>query len=462
MSSVKQRNKLSKSDSSRPTRARYWVLGWLCVAAAVAYMSRNAISAAESTIREDLQLSVTQMGWVLSAFFWGYALAQIPAGWLGQRWGTRRALSFYAVVWSLAAALTGLTWGLTSLLIARLLFGVAQAGIFPCAATTIRNWLPTSRRALASGALGSFMNIGGAIGTALTGLLVSGIVLTLDESTGSRLALLPAMSWRLALALFAIPGLVWAVGFYYWFRDTPDQHAGVNAAEMELLEKDADEPKGAGTSATPWLTILNHPDMWLICTQQFFRAAAAVIFATWFPTYLQESRGVPTSLAALLTTIPILSFVIGALLGGVIVDWLYQTTRDRRVSRQGVAVVAMFGCSLFVLIAYFVEATLPAVLLVSVGSLFAALGGSCGYTITIDKAGDHVGPVFGAMNMSGNLGAALCPTVIAYVAQNTGTAKSGDINWDSVLLVFMSLTMAAGIAWMMVNPNGTFFHNPDA
>lgn len=443
-------------SAARPTRIRYWVLGWLCVAATVAYMSRYAISAAETTIREDLTLSVTQMGWVLSAFFWGYALAQIPAGWLGQRWGTRRALTLYAIVWSLAAALTGLAWGFVSLLAARLVFGVAQAGIFPCAANTIRHWLPTSRRAVASGALGSFMNIGGAAGTALTGLMLSGAMWTFQDNV----LVLPPISWRVALALFALPGIVWAIAFYAWFRDTPREHSGTNAAELAVIEHDEEERASATTSATPWRTILNHPDMWLICTQQFFRAAAAVIFATWFPTYLQESRGVSTSAAGLLTTIPLLSFVVGGVAGGLIVDWLYHKTRSRRISRQGTAVVAMLGCSVFLLIAYFVEATMPAVLLIATGSLFAAFSGSCGYTITIDKAGDYVGPVFGAMNMSGNLGAAICPAVIAYVAENTAGSRPGEANWDSVLLVFLCLTLAAGIAWMLVNPNGTFFDDP--
>ncbi len=445
-------------QSTRPTHAHYWVLGWLCLAATIAYVSRNSISAAESTIRSELQLSVQQMGWVLSAFFWCYALAQIPTGWIGQRWGTRRALALYAIVWSLATAITGLSTGLVSLLLARLLFGVAQAGIFPCSANTIARWIPTSRRAVAGGALGSFMSIGGAAGAALTGVLISVVVWPSKDDGGAALVLLPALSWRWIFALFALPGLAWAVGFYWWFRDEPDQHPGVNSLELKQIRAEQPPPRKPGP--TPWLTILNSVDMWLVCGQQFFRAAAYVIFATWFPTYLQEARGVSTSMSGLLTSLPLFSYVVGGLLGGLIVDWLWQRTRDRRISRQAVAVVAMLVGGLFLIAAYFVEATLPSVTLIAVGSLSAALAGSCGYTVTIDKSGEFVGPIFGAMNMAGNFGAALCPIVIAYVANQGAGASSGD--WDSVMLVFAAIMLASAICWMLINPNGTFLDSRES
>lgn len=433
-------------------------MGWLCVAATIAYISRNSISAAESTIRGELQLTVQQMGWVLSAFFWGYALAQIPTGWLGQRWGTRRALTLYAVVWSLAAAAMALTGGLVSLLLARLLFGIAQAGIFPCCANTIARWVPTSRRAVASGALTSFMSIGGALGAALTGILISGITWPAQASDVPPEVWLPPISWRIVFALFALPGLAWALGFYLWFRDDPQQHSEVNSAELKLIHSDL--PPTGPASATPWLAILSNRDMWLVCGQQFFRAAGYVIFATWFPTYLQEARGVSTSMSGVLTGVPLISFVVGGVLGGLIVDSLWQRTRSRRVSRQAVGVASMLGCALFLAAAWFVQGAVPAVALIAVASLFASLAGACGYVVTIEKSGQYVGPVFGAMNMSGNFGAALCPIVIAFVANRGSFAEIESPDWDSVLVVFIVITLAAAVCWMLLNPNGTFFETP--
>src|SRR5205823_5884598 len=132
--------------------------------------------------------------------------------------------------------------------------GAAQAGIFPCAAHTITRRLPATQRAMASGLLASAMSAGGALGASLTGLLLADV------------------SWRQLYALYALPGLVWAVGFYVWFRDHPAATAG---RPPEL------------PAPTPWRMILTSPAMGWVCGQQFFRAAGYNFYASWFATYLQ-------------------------------------------------------------------------------------------------------------------------------------------------------------------------------
>ena len=121
----------SAAANSRPTRARFLVLAWLCAAAALAYLSRNTISVAESTVRRDLGLTKQQSGWLMSGFFFSYALLSIPAAQIGQRTGSRRALPLFATVWSVATAATALVGGLGGFLAARIVQGIAQAGLFP-------------------------------------------------------------------------------------------------------------------------------------------------------------------------------------------------------------------------------------------------------------------------------------------------------------------------------------------
>src|SRR5262245_55959226 len=116
---------------ARPTQVRFVALAWLCAAAAIAYIHRQCISVPAREIQYDLQIDPQQMGWVMSAFFITYAAFQIPSGWLGDRWGTRLALSLFALVWSAATAFMGLAWSFASLMTARQLGGMAQAGSFP-------------------------------------------------------------------------------------------------------------------------------------------------------------------------------------------------------------------------------------------------------------------------------------------------------------------------------------------
>ena len=423
-------------NSTTPTSARWIVVAALCLAATIAYVGRTCLALVQSPIREELHIELIPMGWVMGMFFWSYAFAQIPAGLLGHTWGNRKALALYAAAWSLACAAMGLATGFWTLILAQLVFGIAQAGLFPCAGAVISRWVATSRRAVSSGLLGGFQSVGGALGSAMTGALVSGFVFYYAFFV---------IHWRWVYALYALPGLLWAGWFLYWFRDRPADHRDVNAAELELLPKTKPTPQSTPKHDPSWLTVAVRFDMWMIYGQQFCRAAGYIFFATWFPEFLQETRGVSLEEAGRLTALPLLAVVAGAPTGGVIVDYLWNRTHSRRLSRQVVAIVAMLSCASCIASAYFIEDPTLAVLAISAGSFCAALGGPCGYTVTIDKSGSCVAPILGATNMFGNIGAAICPVVVAWIAESTG-------QWNLVLIFFALVYVGAAIFWMLLNP----------
>lgn len=242
---------------------RYRMLAWLCVAAVIAYICRNCIAAAESTIRREMGMSEQRMGLVMSAFMLTYSLGQIPSGLLADRWGSRRLLPMLSVIWSLATGAMGLAVGWVGLAAARLAGGAAQAGLFPASTNTLSKWMARDERALASGALGGAMSIGAAISTAVTG------------------AALRYLDWRWVFVLFTGLGLIWARAFYAWFRDLPQQHAGVNDAELAVICAGRDvqqADRSVARVSTPWLALFSSPAMWWICGQQFFRAASNMFF----------------------------------------------------------------------------------------------------------------------------------------------------------------------------------------
>jgi len=431
--------------SARPTSTRYQVVALLCAAAIIAYLSRNCLSVAQGKISEELSIPLVPMGWVMGTFFWSYALGQIPAGWLGHVWGSRGALAVYAAVWSLACGAMGLASGFWMLVAVQFVFGLGQAGLFPCAAAVISHWLPASRRAMSSGLLAGSQSLGGALGSALTGGLLAGVLFGLQ---------IPAWTWRGVYALYALPGLLWAVLFLIWFRDRPTEHRRVNQAELAIIAAAvAQRPSDADRTGTPWSAVVSSLDMWLIFGQQFFRAAGYIFFATWFPKFLQETRGVSLEAAGALTALPLLAVVAGSPSGGLVVDYLWNRTGSRRLSRQVVAVGAMLVSAACIAAAYFIADAVPAVLVISAGSFAAGFGGSCGYTVTIEKAGRHVAPIFGAMNMCGNIGAAICPVVVAWIAERTG-------QWNLVLLFFVAVYLGAAGCWSLLNPEGAVDEQP--
>jgi ACS family glucarate transporter-like MFS transporter len=425
------------------------VLAWLCAAAALAYVSRNAIGVAESTVRSDLGLTKDQSGWLMSAFFISYAACQIPGAWVGQRFGARRALPAFAVAWSFATAVMAMG-GFFILIVSRVAKGLAQAGLFPVCTGVVASWFPGTGRAFATGALASFMSVGGAAGAALTGWLVVEI------------------GWRWMFALYSLPGLIWAVWFWKWFRNAPSDHRSVNAAEREIIEgsppttgvNEPFSPTTAGpksksngrsfASPTPWLQLLTSPAMWCIGGQQFFRAAGYMFFTSWFATYLQESRGVTIGTSGVLTMLPLLSVVAGSLAGGAVSDAVLRRSGSLRLARQALAGCSLVLCAALTLSAYFFADALTAVLIISAGSFFAAIAGPCGYTITIDMGGEHVPTVNSVMNMCGNLGAMLFPLAVPWLLRETGS-------WNAVLLCFGALYIAGAICWWCLRAQGNVF-----
>lgn len=443
------------------TQVRFQLSAWLAVAAAVAYLCRNSISVAEKTIRADLDLSEDTMGFILGpAFFWTYALAQIPGGWSGQRFGSRRMLPVLSIAFSAATALMAFAQGASSLLAGRILGGIAQAGLFPCSALSISRWHPQVERALASGILGAAMSVGAAVGAALTG------------------ELLEFLNWRLIFCLYAVPGLVWAVLFYGWFRETPREHPGVNQAEEDWIAGDDAESEGASSTETglldedagssddspeeasisdephpvPWRTLIKSVELWQICGQQFFRAAGAAFFGSWFPTYLQEVHGVTTSRSGWLLTIPLIAMVAASLTGGVVSDAIFRKTKNLTLARS-----ALSGCCLTICTALFFTAVIAssgtaAALLMGAGVFFGSMAGPCAYASTMDVSGRNVAPVFSTMNMIGNFGAGLLPFITPTYRQWAASTPwfldlVGGNSWSILPILFGSMYFLAAMCW---------------
>lgn len=422
----------------------------LAAIAALAYLCRNSVAVVEKQIRADTGLSEQAMGFLMGpAFFWSYALAQIPGGWAGQRWGSRWCLTWFAALSSLATIVFGLGTSYAALLAGRVAGGVAQAGLFPCATLSLARWFPRGERATASGALGAAMSVGGLLGAVVTA------------------ALLEDWGWRLLFVAYALPGLLWAAWFARWFRETPEEHPAVSDEERrEIVEgrgpsggepRDSAKPRDAGhhEARLSWWELLAHRSLWLICGQQFFRAAGYAFFASWFATYLQETRGVSTAKSGWLLAIPLLTSAASALLGGRLSDWVLGRTGSLGTARCGLAAGSLLICACLVGSAVIVRDATSATLLIAAGAFFAGFAGPCAYAVTIDVGGRNVAPVFGAMNMVGNFGAGALPYVVPWFRKAVESQPmllrwSGGQSWNSVLPLFAAMYGLAALCWVLL------------
>jgi sugar phosphate permease len=396
------------------------VLLLVCLAAVIAYVQRTALSVPTRDIQADLQTDERGMGLIMGCWYWAYALLQIPAGWLTDRLGSKRALVLFVTVWSALTGLAGLATGFPQLLILWSLMGFAQTGLVPGAAKAIGGWFPPTGRAFASGMVASSMALGGAVAPVIAAWLLT------------------SFEWRMVLGLYVLPGLAWAFAFAMIVpgRQGPAPPADPLRDTFARL-----------AASTP---------MRLLCAQQFFRGAAMALFFTWFPRFLQESFGVSQLESGQLAMWPGLAAMVGGVFGGIVSDLILHWTGSRRLSRQGIAVAGMFACAIFALTAYSMTDVRATILFISAAAFCGTFGGVSGYSVCIDFGGRRVGMVISVMNMCGNIGAGLFPLVVGHLVVATG-------RWDLVLPLFAAIFAIDGVCWAFLNPKRSLFeedHGP--
>jgi MFS family permease len=373
-------------------------------------------------------MSLEQMAQVMSAWYAGYAVMQLPSGWFADRWGSKRVLVALAIGWSIWTGLVPLALDHPTLLVIWFSMGAAQAGIFPCAAKAIGHWFGDEGRASASGLLASSQALGAAIAPALTVWLMVPM----------------RIPWQEIFVGYAVVGILWA-GLYA---------AVIPALPATALRAGAHEEAPAWTRRD-WLVLATDMPMLLLCAQQFFRAAGMVFFYTWFPTFLRQTREMALTEAGYMTSLVALGAMCGGIVGGFTSDAILRRTGNRRLSRQGLAVVGLTGCCILVLVALEVPDKQVAVVLFALAAFSATFGGFSGYTVTIDYGGRRVGTVFSIMNMSGNIGAALSPLVVGMLRERTGS-------WYPPMYFFISIMALDAVIWSLLNPKGTLFKDDDA
>ena len=400
---------------------KYYVLFMLCLAAIIAYVQRLAFSVCEEQIRLDLDLDKPQIGQIIAAWQLGYALMQLPSGWLADRIGSRPSLALFIVAWS--GMLGAATWCTTynSLIAVWGLMGMAQAGVFPCSTKLIGERFGATFRATASGFLASSMALGIALAPLLTTQLLSA-----------------GLPWQTIFGWYVVPGWIWASVFLF----STSSKNSIAPDQILVSENEVALP------GVRWLDFLSSVPMWLLCGQQFFRAAAMMFFQSWFPKFLRETRGVDLAGSGKLAFVVGVGALLGGMSGGIFSDWLLKRTGNRRLARQGIAITGMLSCGILVGLSYFISDTNLAIGCISIGAFLATFGGVSGYTMAIEFGGRHVATTFSLMNMCGNIGAALFPLTVGYIAESS-------FGWSGVLFLSAFIFVIDAVCWALLNPTHT-------
>jgi MFS transporter, ACS family, glucarate transporter len=424
--------------STAPTRVRWRILTLLFAISVITYIDRVNISVTARQMMPALGLTELQMGHIFSAFVLGYALFQLPGGWLGDRWGARRVLMLAVLWWSAFTALTAMapTWILTSwmgiggsLLAVRFLVGVGEAAALPNFNRAVANWLPVRERGLGIG-----VAIGGiGIGSALTPPVTAWIMVN--------------FGWQAAFYVAALLGALVAAAWFVYATDRPRDHSSVNEAEMVLIA--GDEPIAPATDlqaralVVPWSALVRTPTVWWLVISYSCLGYVAYIYMSWFYLYLVNVRGFGILRGALFASGPFIAITLFCPLGGWVTDRLverYGLNMGRRI--PAASGMALAGLSIF--LGSLVEAPYVAIALLSIGAgwLYFTIGAFWSSAVDLSKA--HAGTLSGIMNTGANIGGTLSPTLTPWLAHHIG--------WAAALAVASGAALLGGMLWMWIRP----------
>ena len=423
-------------SEQRPSNVRWFLVFWLFILSAVSFLDRVNISVAASAIASEYRLSDMQLGWVFSAFLWGYAIFQTFGGWLADKLGPRRVLTAGVVWWGMFTALTAavspaLTGAVFFFVTVRFLLGAGEAIIYPASNQFVSRWIPTEERGFANGLI--FAGVGAGAGSA------PAIVTYIMVHYG----------WRWSFWLSALLGLLVGVVWYLTARDKPEEHPRVSPGELQHIESGTTTSARGDNSkinALPWSVILKSKEVWLVTLSYFCFGYVAWIFFSWFHRYLFKVRGLDLKSSAFYSTLPPLAMVACSLLGGVINDRLTKAY-GKRVGRCGIAAFALILTAvLLVLGSQAVSAELASMVLAGgAGALY--LSQSSYWSVTADIAGGRAGSTSGFMNMGAQLGGGVTAILTPVIANHLG--------WTYPFLFAAVLSALGAVAWLAVNPQKT-------
>jgi MFS family permease len=430
----------------RPTRIRYWVLAFLCALAFVLYLDRLCMGTAAPRIQKDLELSNTQMGWIHGAFLLAYGLFEVPTGRWGDRYGSRGVLVRIVLCWSAFTALTGAAQGMAVLFLIRFLFGAGEAGAMPNAARVTSRWFPPWWRSSAQGIFNTAILIGGVVAPPGTQWLMQ------------------MLGWRLTFVVFGTLGVVWAVAFYFWFRDDPSKHPAVNDAELKIIQ--GENPRGWSPEIhppVPWQLVLRSKSLWLLGGVIACSAFASYLYYAWYPTYLQRGRHLSERDASLMTSVVLIGGALGCFLGGYLNDRLMRRTGEKRRTRRFLGCGGLTVAALALLGSIRCDDIWTAVLLTSLASFSASIQLTTWWTVVTDISGKHLGALFGLMNSMGVPGAFVSELFFGASADwRGGRGFTGREQWDPAFYVYTVVLLTGALGWMFIDTTRSIVDTPQA
>jgi sugar phosphate permease len=387
------------NPTDHPIPRRRWGIGALLGSGIlVSFLDRINLSVAAPQLQRDLGLGPLELGILFSAFYWPYALLQIPIGLVVDRVGVTRIGRLGAVLWTVASAITAVAGGFGGILAARMLLGIAEAPSFPTVSKATGHWFPRSERARATAIFDASAKFSNVIGVPLVALVVV------------------RLGWRWGFGITSAISFVYFLAFCYLYRD-PSADTGLSRAEHEHILAGGAVPEGpSGSGSLEMLGyLLRQPKIWGLAIGFGAYGYSFYLFLTWLPDYLVRSGGMANLKSA--ATPWAVATVTDLVVGG----WLIARGVDETRVRKSVLVVGML-LGLAIVGATRTTDTHWAIFWISISLGGLAAAAPVGWSLpSLIAPKGGVGAVSGIMNFAVNAMGIAAPIVTGLIIKETGS-----------------------------------------
>jgi MFS family permease len=381
----------------------------LSVGVFINYVDRGNLATAAPLIQGELHLSASQLGVLLSAFYYGYVLAMAPVGWFAEKYGAKRVLATGAIVWSIATLFTGVVSTFAGLLLLRLLMGGGESVAFPCASKLLAQAVPVSRLGLANGVLSFGYLLGPAIGTLLGGLLMT------------------RFGWRPVFILFGVCSLAWLLPW----RGVVIAPAAANPAASQRVPSFSE--------------ILKQRALWGAAIGLFSGNYGFYFILAWLPFYLVKTRGFSIEAMAWTASWAYLLNAVSALFMGWLTDSWVRGGRSPTVVYKGVMGLFNLG-GIACMIGMVLLPTTGSIAVLFVYEVLAGLSSPAIFAIPQIIAGPHAaGRWVGVQNAAGGLAGLIAPAITGVLVDRTG-------HFGAAFALAAALQVTGFIGWVVVLP----------
>jgi sugar phosphate permease len=393
---------LSGSTPPRVKRIQRTALIMLVVAGSVNHIDRATLSVANPLVRHDLGFSISQIGYLLSAFLFAYAFAQLPAGAMVDRLQPRLVATASLALWSIAQAASGLVFSFSQFYVVRIILGAGEAPQSPTAARVTRDWFSRKGRGLASG----IWNTTGPLSTAVGVPLLTYLMLE--------------FGWRWMFIIMGTVGLISAAAWYVVYRN-PSEMA-LSADETAYLTEGDAASRRSPVTFREWKLLLRFRTTWGLMVGYFGSIYMTWIYFGWLPGYLEIQRHMSVKTTGLAAIIPFSCGIAGSLLGGYMADRLIKSGYSPMASGKYPAGLALAGTAIFTLAAAFVKSNDLAIAYISATIFLLYVSSTCSWALSSVAVTPNLTASLGSiMNFGGYFGGALAPTVTGMIVERTGS-----------------------------------------